>query len=238
VPLPQALRESTGFARGKKRRILPRDTKAVKNFIAKTMEKRRLVLGSTSAYRKALLARLGLPFETAAPAVDETPRPGESPPDLARRLAQSKARSVAVRYDDALVIGSDQVANANGRAIGKPCDHEEAVAQLTELSGNAVVFHTAVALVDAASGRCHVRLVDVTTTFRVLSRGDIEAYIARERPYDCAGSIKSESLGIALVHSIASDDPTALIGLPLIAVVDLLRAEGVDVLAANAGDGA
>ncbi|HET7134594.1 MAG TPA: Maf family nucleotide pyrophosphatase [Casimicrobiaceae bacterium] len=197
------------------------------------MKNRRLVLGSTSAYRKALLARLGLPFETAAPDVDETPLPGEAPSALAVRLAAAKARAVAARYDDALVIGSDQVANANGAAIGKPRGHAEAVAQLTALSGNAVVFHTGVALVDAASGRCDVRIVDVTTTFRVLAAGEIEAYLLRERPYDCAGSIKSEALGIALVRSIESDDPTALIGLPLIAVVDMLRAEGVDVLSAN-----
>jgi septum formation protein len=197
------------------------------------MKNRRLVLGSTSAYRKALLARLGLPFETAAPDVDETPLPGEAPSALAVRLAAAKARAVAARYDDALVIGSDQVANANGAAIGKPRGHAEAVAQLTALSGNAVVFHTGVALVDAASGRCDVRIVDVTTTFRVLAAGEIEAYLLRERPYDCAGSIKSEALGIALVRSIESDDPTALIGLPLIAVVDMLRAEGVDILSAN-----
>jgi septum formation protein len=195
------------------------------------MKKRRLVLGSTSVYRKTLLARLGLPFETAAPDVDEAPLPGEAPSALAVRLAEAKARAVAAHYDDALVIGSDQVANANGIAIGKPRDHADAVAQLMALSGNAIVFHTGVALVDAASARCQVRLVDVTTTFRVLQFAEIEAYLLRERPYDCAGSIKSEALGIALVRSIASDDPTALIGLPLIAVVDLLRAEGIDVLA-------
>lgn len=194
------------------------------------MKNRRLVLGSTSAYRKALLARLGLPFETAAPDVDETPLPGEAPSALAVRLAAAKARAVAARYDDALVIGSDQVANANGAAIGKPRGHAEAVAQLTALSGNAVVFHTGVALVNAASGRTHVRVVDVTTQFRTLTRAAIEHYLRRDRPYDCAASIKAETLGIAVVESIRSDDPTALIGLPLIAVVDLLRIEGVDVL--------
>ena len=202
------------------------------------MGKRRLVLASTSAYRKALLERLRVPFDTVAPDVDETPLFGEAPGGLALRLAQSKARAAAARYDDALVIGSDQVANANGVAVGKPRDHAEAVAQLTALSGRAIVFHTGVALVDAASGRCHARRVDVTTTFRVLTRAEIDAYLARERPYDCAGSIKSESLGIALVRAIASDDPTALIGLPLIAVVDMLRAEGVDVLGADASAGA
>ena len=189
------------------------------------------MLGSTSVYRKALLARLGMPFETAAPNVDETPLPGETPAVTAVRLAETKARAVAARYSAALVIGSDQVADADGVLIGKPRDHADAVRQLSALSGRAVMFHTAVALVDAASGRCGQRLVAVTTRFRTLSRATVEAYLARERPYDCAGSIKSEGIGIALVHAIESADPTALVGLPLIAVVDLLHAEGVDVLA-------
>jgi septum formation protein len=198
---------------------------------AKTTENRPrpLVLASTSRYRRELLARLGLPFDVEAPGVDETPLRGEPPAATAGRLAEAKARAVAARRGDALVIGADQVADAGGLVFSKPADHADAVAQLTRLAGKSVVFHTAIALVDAASGRCAARLIDVTTTFRPLEQGAIEAYLRRERPYDCAASIKSEGLGIALVESIRSDDPTALIGLPLIALVDLLRAEGVDV---------
>jgi septum formation protein len=191
---------------------------------------RPLVLASTSRYRRALLERLGVPFEVMPPDVDETPLPGEAPAAMALRLAEAKARSVAARLPHALVIGSDQVANLNGRPIGKPGDHPRAFAQLQALSGRSVVFHTGVAVCDAASGRCRSVLVDVTSTFRVLSDPEIEAYLQRERPYECAGAVKSEALGIALFTRIASDDPTALIGLPLIAVVDLLRAEGETVL--------
>ncbi|HLW11166.1 MAG TPA: Maf family nucleotide pyrophosphatase [Casimicrobiaceae bacterium] len=203
---------------------------------AKTTENapRTLVLASTSPYRKALLERLGLPFETQSPSVDEAPLPGEAPAATACRLAEAKARAVATRRANALVIGSDQVADANGVAIGKPRDHAAAVAQLTALSGHSIVFHTAVALVDGASSRCQLRLIDVTTQFRKLTAASIDSYLRRERPYDCAGSVKAEGLGIALVESIASDDPTALIGLPLIAVIDLLQAEGVDVFGVNA----
>jgi septum formation protein len=193
------------------------------------MENRPIVLGSTSRYRKALLARLGVQFETAAPNVDESPRQGEAPAVTCERLALAKARAVAARYRRALVIGSDQVANADGLAIGKPGGRDEAIAQLTRLSGRAIVFHTGVALADAASGRSHVARIDVTTRFRTLSSATIEAYVDRERPFDCAGSIKSEGLGIALVEAIDNADPTALIGLPLITVVDLLRREGFDV---------
>jgi len=191
----------------------------------------RIVLASTSRYRRALLDRLGRPFEVVAPGVDETAPPGERPADTALRLAEAKARAVAARYEDALVIGSDQVAELDGRAVGKPADHADAVAQLRAASGRTVVFHTGVALVDAASGRCATRMVDVASTFRTLADADIERYLAREQPYDCAGSVKSEGFGIALFERIESDDPTALIGLPLIAVTALLRAEGVDVLA-------
>ncbi len=197
-------------------------------------QSRPLVLASTSRYRKALLERLGLPFETRSPDVDETALPGEFPAATASRLAEAKARAVAAHYAAGLVIGSDQVANAGGVVVGKPADHRAAVAQLTILSGRSVVFHTAVAVVDAASGRCRLRLVDVTTKVRALTPAAIENYLRRERPYDCAGSIKSEGLGIALVEAIESDDPTALIGLPLIAVIDLLQAEGVDVLGVRA----
>ena len=200
------------------------------------MEKtlRPLVLASTSRYRQALLSRLGLPFDVQPPGVDETALPGEAPAATACRLAEAKARAVASRYANALVLGSDQVANAEGVAIGKPGDHAAAAAQLRMLAGRTVVFHTAVALVDAQSGRCAVRLIDVATRFRALSDAAIEQYLQRERPYDCAGSIRSEGLGIALVEKIESDDPSALIGLPLITVIDLLRSEGVDVLGAEA----
>ena len=194
---------------------------------------RRLVLASTSPYRKGLLERLGLAFDVAAPGVDETGLPGETPAATACRLADAKARAVAARYADALVIGSDQVADAGGIAIGKPGDHPAAVAQLRALAGRTIVFHTAVALVDAASQRGQLRLVDVRSTFRALSAAAIEDYLRRERPYDCAGSVKSEGLGIALFDRIESDDPTALIGLPLIALTDMLHAEGIDVLDAG-----
>jgi septum formation protein len=198
------------------------------------MENRPLVLGSTSRYRQALLARLGVPFTVVAPAVDESPLDGEAPAATCERLALAKARAVAARYERALVIGSDQVADADGVALGKPGDRAAAIAQLAMLSGRAIVFHTGVALVDAASGRSHVRRVDVTTRFRRLSRAAIEAYVDRERPFDCAGAIKSEGLGIALVEAIDNRDPTALIGLPLITVVDLLEHEGFDVVASAA----
>jgi septum formation protein len=194
-----------------------------------------IVLASTSRYRRALLERLGLPFDVAAPRVDEAVLPGERPADTAMRLAEAKARAVAATLRAGLVIGSDQVADCDGEAVSKPGDHPNAVRQLAGLSGRSIVFHTAVALVDAASGRLQRELIDVTSTFRQLSAGEIETYLRRERPYDCAGAVKSESLGIALFERIESDDPTALIGLPLIAVSRMLRAEGVDVLAGTFG---
>ena len=195
-----------------------------------TNSPRRLVLGSTSRYRRALLERLGLPFTVAAPDLDEAALPAETPAQTALRLAEAKARAVAARYPDALVIGSDQVADCDGQPVGKPGSRGAAVVQLRALSGKTVVFHTGLALVDAASGRCRTALIDVTSTFRTLRSAEIDAYLDREAPYDCAGSVKSEALGIALFDRIASDDPTALIGLPLIALSRLLREEGVDVL--------
>jgi len=199
---------------------------------AKTTKNRPpLVLASTSVYRRALLGRLGLAFETMAPGVDETALPGEPPATTAVRLAEAKARAVAARHARALVLGSDQVADLDGAAIGKPGDHAHAREQLARVSGRVVVFHTAVALVNAETGNCQTRLVDATTKFRTLTGDAIEQYLRREQPYDCASSVKAEALGIAVVEAIHSDDPTALIGLPLIAVVDLLRNEGVDVLA-------
>jgi septum formation protein len=199
---------------------------------AKTMGKghRTLVLGSTSRYRRALLERLRIPFVAVAPDIEEAAVPGETPAATALRLSEAKARAVAGRFEDALVIGSDQVANCDGRPIGKPGDRMRAFAQLRELSGRTVVFHTGVALVDTRSGRCRSELVDVTSTFRTLTDVEIATYLDREQPYDCAGSVRSEALGIVLFERIASDDPTALIGLPLIALTRLLRAEGVDVL--------
>jgi len=190
-----------------------------------------VVLASTSPYRRELLGRLGFPFVVDAPGVDETPQPGERPAHTALRLAEAKARAVAARRAEGLVIGSDQVADCDGEAVSKPGGHEAAVRQLAALSGRSIVFHTAVALVNARTGRVQRELVDVTSTFRRLSARDIERYLVRERPYDCAGSVRSEGLGIALFERIASDDPTALIGLPLIAVARMLAAEGVNVLA-------
>jgi len=195
---------------------------------------RPLVLASTSRYRRALLEQLGLPFVVASPATDETPLPGEAPVQTALRLAEAKARSVARNHPDALVIGSDQVADCDGRAIGKPADHADAVAQLTALSGSTVVFHTGLALLDAADGHCQTAMVDVRSTFRELSRTEIEAYLRRDQPYDCAASVKSDAFGIALFVRIESDDPTALVGLPLIRLTDMLRAAGVAILAGPA----
>ncbi len=191
---------------------------------------RQLVLGSTSVYRKDLLSRLGLPFDVVSPQVDETPLTGESPRDLALRLALAKARAVAQAHPDAVVIGSDQVADLGGVPLGKPGTHERAVAQLMRMSGQTVVFQTAVAVVCQASGYADVALAPVSVKFRHLSAHDIENYLQREQPYDCAGSAKSEGLGIALLERIDSDDPTALIGLPLIRTCHLLRSAGLDAL--------
>jgi septum formation protein len=187
---------------------------------------RPLVLGSTSRYRRELLARLGLPFETAAPGVDETPQPGEAPRALALRLALAKAREVSGRFPQALVIGSDQVADLAGQSLGKPGTHERASAQLRQMRGRVVIFHTAVAVVCRASGFEQVDLAPVEVRFRALSDDEIERYLRAEQPYDCAGSAKSEGLGISLLDAIASDDPTALIGLPLIRTCRMLRAAG------------
>jgi septum formation protein len=190
-----------------------------------------LVLASSSRYRRELLARLGLPFSVAVPALDEAVLRGEAPRSTAVRLAEAKARAVARAHPDALIIGSDQVADCDGVAISKPGDHASAADQLAALSGRTIVFHTAAALLNAATGRCQTALVDVASTFRRLDSSAIEAYLVRERPYDCAGSVRSEALGIALFERIESDDPTALVGLPLIAIVRMLGNEGIDVLA-------
>lgn len=186
----------------------------------------RLILASTSVYRRELLSRLQIPFETARPDTDETPLPGESPEALARRLARAKATEVAARNPDAWVIGSDQVAELDGRPLGKPGGHEAAVAQLTAMSGQPVRFHTGLCL--ARAGGEALEALDLTTVrFRTLAPDEIERYLQAERPYDCAGSFKSEGLGIGLFEAIENRDPTALIGLPLIATARLLREAGV-----------
>ena len=196
------------------------------------------MLASSSPYRKALLERLGLPFTVAAPAIDESARPGEAPGDTAVRLAEAKARGVAAAHPDALIVGSDQVADFQGTAIGKPRDASDALEQLRAMRGQTIVFHTGLALLDARSGRCRRALVDVASTFRQLGDAALEAYLERDQPYDCAGSVKVETLGIALFTRVASDDPTALVGLPLIRTAQLLRAAGLDPLRAPGIDGA
>lgn len=188
-----------------------------------------LILASTSRYRRELLQRLRLPFEVLSPEVDETPQPGEAPAALALRLALAKARAVQARRPEAVVIGSDQVADLDGEPIGKPHTHERAVAQLTRLAGRSVVFQTGVAVV--APGFEQALLAPVRVRFRALAPAEIEHYLRTEQPYDCAGSAKSETLGIALLEAIESDDPTALVGLPLIRTCALLRAAGIDPLA-------
>ncbi len=190
----------------------------------------RMILASTSRYRRELLERLRLPFEILSPEVDETPRVGERPAALAQRLALAKAHAVSARYPDAVVIGSDQVADLDGEPIGKPGTHERAVAQLEAMRGRSVVFQTAVAVVRGADSHVGSALVPVTVRFRQLSDDEIEHYLRSEQPYDCAGSAKAETLGIALLEAIESDDPTALIGLPLIRTCALLRAAGIDPL--------
>ena len=189
---------------------------------------RRLVLASGSAYRKALLERLGLPFRVFVSNVDETPVPGESPPDTALRLSVLKAKAVAQHGD--LIIGSDQVAAAGGRRYGKPGTHENAVRQLRELLGKAVDFHTAVTLLDTHSNKHESRLVPCRVLFRTLDERRIQAYLEREKPYDCSAAAKAEGLGIALIARIDTEDPSALIGLPLIALSEMLERAGLPVL--------
>ncbi len=192
------------------------------------MENPSLVLASTSRYRRQLLQRLRLPFTVARPEVDETPRAGEAPAALARRLALEKARAVALQHPQAVVIGADQVADLEGQPIGKPGTHERAVEQLERMSGRLVVFQTALAVVRPSTGYERVELVPVQVRFRPLKRAEIERYLRLEQPYDCAGSAKCETLGIALTEAIESDDPTALVGLPLIRTAMLLREAGID----------
>ena len=192
-----------------------------------------LILASTSRYRQQLLQRLRLPFEVMAPEVEEDRLPAEAPAAMALRLALAKARAVAALRPETVVIGSDQVADLEGLALGKPGNHERAVAQLRQLSGRRAVFQTAVAVLRPATGFEQVLLAPVNVQFRALSDAEIENYLRAEQPYDCAGSAKSESLGIALLESIHSDDPTALVGLPLIRTCRLLRDAGIDALLAG-----
>ena len=192
---------------------------------------RNLILGSTSVYRRELLERLRVPFSVESPRVDETTLPGEAPAALAQRLALAKAQAVAERFPQAVVIGSDQVADLDGVALGKPGEHARAVLQLRQMSGKLVIFQTAIAVVCLASGFCQQALAPVQVKFRELSDSEIENYLQAEKPYDCAGSAKSEGLGIALLERIDNDDPTALVGLPLIRTAALLRAAGLDLLA-------
>jgi septum formation protein len=190
-----------------------------------------LILGSTSRYRRQLLERLRLSFDVESPDVDESPLPGEAPATLAVRLALAKARAVSARHPTAVVIGSDQVADLDGLAIGKPGTHERAMGQLQQMRGRQVVFQTAVAVVRADTGFEQVLLAPVKVHFRELSDAEIEHYLRLEQPYDCAGSAKCETLGIALLKAIDNDDPTALVGLPLIRTCQMLRAAGIDPLA-------
>lgn len=187
----------------------------------------KLVLASTSPYRRALLERLQLPFETAGPHIDESPLPDEAPPATADRLALEKARAVASAFPDALIIGSDQVAHMGAEIFGKPGTVERAIEQLHRMSGRSIVFHTALALVNTQSGGIRQASVPTRVRFRELSGEEIARYVEKERPLDCAGSAKSEGLGITLLESLSGDDPTALVGLPLIALSQMLRAEGL-----------
>lgn len=188
----------------------------------------RLILASSSPYRKEMLQRLGIPFQCISPNVDETPLTGENPAQLALRLSETKARAVAASNPDAIVIGSDQVATLDDRPIGKPGSFERAKLQLQEMSGKTVQFHSALCVIS----QDHIEIDDIITycTFRSLSDTEIETYLQREKPYDTAGSAKAEGLGIALMENMRSDDPTAIIGLPLIALARMLRSVGLNPL--------
>jgi septum formation protein len=186
-----------------------------------------LILASTSPYRRELLGRLQIPFEVCAPDTDETPLPEEVPAATAERLAGAKARAVVERFPDALIIGSDQVAYCGSQRFGKPGSRDNARKQLGELSGKIVIFHTGLCLLNGKSRRSHVRGVATEVRFRELSDSEIERYLDKEDALNCAGSARSEALGISLLEWMRSDDPTALVGLPLIALAEMLRAEGL-----------
>lgn len=189
-----------------------------------------IILASTSVFRRELLTRLGLPFEVAKPDVDETPLYGERPEETALRLSEIKAREVVAQYPDALIIGSDQVAYLDALVFGKPGSHENAVKQLQVMRGRSVNFFTGLCLLNAKTGKAHLRGVPTRVTFRNLSDNEIENYLRKEQPYNCAGSAKSEGLGIAMIAKMEGDDPNALIGLPLIALCDLLKIENINVI--------
>jgi septum formation protein len=187
----------------------------------------RLILASTSPYRRELLGRLQIPFEVAAPDADESPLPGEAPAATAERLSIAKARAVAEQFPDALIIGSDQVAHMGDTRFGKPGTRANAVAQLRTMSGHTIVFHTGLCLLNAVSGRIHLRGIPTEVRFRELSDAEIASYLDREDALNCAGSARAEGLGISLLEYMRGDDPNALIGLPLIALSEMLRAEGL-----------
>ncbi len=190
----------------------------------------KIILASTSPYRRALLERLQLPFETTAPDIDETPQANETPQALVERLAIAKAKTVAEKSENALVIGSDQVAVHNGEIVGKPRDHDHAVEQLRGASGNTITLYTGLALINSESGSTQSGVVPYRVVFRTLTDEQIEYYLRKEQPYDCAGSVKSEGLGISLLARFEGDDPNTLIGLPLIRLVAMLENEGVSPL--------
>ncbi len=194
-----------------------------------TSSRPRIVLGSTSPFRRELLTRLGIPFTTASPDVDETALSGEAPQDLVVRLAQAKARAVAAAHPDALIIGSDQVACNDGTILGKPGNRDNALRQLSEASGRRISFYTGLCLLNAETGRSQVICEPFHVHFRVLEPSQIERYLDAEEPYNCAGSFKSEGLGIALFERMEGDDPNALIGLPLIRLVSMLQEEGISI---------
>ncbi len=190
----------------------------------------KLILASSSPYRRELLERLQIPFEVIAPEVDETPRPGEAPEKLVERLAIEKAQKIARQHAGTLVIGSDQVAVYNGTIVGKPHSHDKAVAQLREAAGRTVVLYTGLALVNAGTGRVQCEVIPYRVTFRKLTDAQIESYLHKEQPYSCAGSVKSEGLGIALLEKFEGEDPNTLIGLPLIRLVRMLENEGIKII--------
>ena len=191
---------------------------------------KKIILASSSVYRRELLERLQLPFGIESPEVDETPMDGERPEETAYRLAQAKARKVAEQYQDALIIGCDQVATLDGIHLGKPLTHDNATAQLRLMRGRSVTFHSALCLYNAATGRMQAQVEPYEVRFRHLSDAQIEHYLVKEQPYHCAGSAKSEGLGIALIEWMRGDDPNALIGLPLILLINMLKSEDVAVI--------
>ena len=194
------------------------------------MNSQLLVLASTSIYRRELLERLQIPFQTAAPNVDETPLPGEDAKKTSWRLSREKAYAAAANYPDALIIGSDQVALLEGQQMGKPLSHENAVRQLRAMRGKSVVFYTALTLLNARTGEMQTEVAENRVSFREFSDDEIESYLRKEQPYHCAGSAKTEGLGIALISRLEGNDPNALIGLPLILLVEMLKKQGVPIL--------